>query len=129
MIDHIGIAVTDAEEALRTYATLGFAKEGEEDVESQGVHIVFIQLGNTHVELLQPLSEDSAVGKFLAKRGEGIHHICIRVENVEEAMEKLRTAGKRLIYDRPVEGAGGRKINFVHPGDNAGVLMEIQEGS
>ncbi|HPR65125.1 MAG TPA: methylmalonyl-CoA epimerase [Thermoanaerobaculia bacterium] len=127
MIDHIGVAVRDAKQALATYEALGFVVEGEEDVVSQGVHVVFIQMGNTHVELLQPLNDESPIARFLVKRGEGLHHICIRVDSVRSAMESLRSIGKRLIYDEPVAGAGGRMTNFVHPADNSGVLTEIQE--
>lgn len=127
MIDHIGIAVKNAEEAEKSYTALGFRKDGEEVVESQGVRVTFLHAGNTHVELLEPLGENSPVFKSIEKRGEGLHHLCVRVENVRNTMEKLTAAGKKMIYEEPVPGAGGRPTNFIHPSSSGGVLLEIQE--
>lgn len=128
MIDHIGIAVKDADRAKSLYGYLGFTVEKEEIVESQGVRVVFIAMGNTHVELLEPLNDESAIAKFIEKRGEGLHHLCIMRDNMEEVGETLKDRGVRLLYDDFAPGAGGSRINFIHPSSANGVLIEIACG-
>ncbi len=126
-VNHIGIAVKSIEEAKKLYEILGLKVEGEEVVEEQRVRVAFIQVGETRIELLEATDEESPVAKFIAKRGEGIHHIAIEVENIEEALETLKKAGVKLIDERPRCGAHNTKIAFVHPKSTNGVLLELCE--
>jgi methylmalonyl-CoA epimerase len=96
-----------------------------ETVESQGVDAALLDVGDSHIELLQPLGADTAVGKFLARRGPGLHHVAYRVENVQETLDALRSAGLRLIDERPRTGIRGSQVAFVHPASTGGVLTEI----
>ena len=100
-IDHIGIAVKNLEEALKFYETLGMKPYHFEKVESQKVKTAFIKVGDTNIELLEATSEESPIAKYIAKKGEGIHHICYEVENVEAALEKMKNQGLRLIDEKP----------------------------
>lgn len=125
-VDHIGIAVRSIERARVVYEQgLGLVCRGEEDVPEQGVRVALFAAGETRIELLEPLSTDSPVARFLERRGEGIHHIAYRCDDIQAHLDRLRARGCRLIDDRPRTGAGGRKIAFVHPGSTTGVLTEL----
>lgn len=127
MLDHIAIATRDAGAMRRLYELIGFEVRKVEEVPSQKVTATFLELEGVHVELLQPTSEDSAVAKAIAKRGEGLHHLAFRVASLDAAMERLRAQGYAFIYDSPQPGAGGKRINFIHPKDGGGVLVELCE--
>jgi LAO/AO transport system kinase len=127
-IDHIGIAVRSIEDALKLYeGVLELRVSGYEDVEEQGVRVAMIPIGESRIELLEPLRPDSPVEKFMSKRGEGIHHISVCVDNIESALERLKAAGVRLIDPVPKRGAGNSKIAFIHPAGMHGVLLELVE--
>ena len=126
VLDHIGIAVRSIADAS-IYSALGLTTDHVETVESQGVKTAFIAVGDSSLELLEPLSADSPVGKFIDKRGEGIHHICFRVTDLEAHLEKLQRQGFRLIHDAPVPGAHGCRVAFLHPSAGNGVLIELSE--
>lgn len=124
--EHIGIAVRDAEEAERKfYDVLGVRSSGKHKVESEGLIASFIWIGSTRVELLEPFSQDSAVKSFLDKRGEGIHHIAVEVEDFDKRIEELKNKGYKLIGPRI--GATGKRVVFIHPKDFMGILLEIVE--
>lgn len=128
VIDHIGIAVKSIEDALVFWEkAMGIKCEGIEEVEEQKVKTAFLPVKETEIELLEGTSEDSPVCKFIEKKGEGIHHIAIRVDNIEEALEELQSKGIRLIDEKPRAGAGGCRIAFVHPKATGGILLEISE--
>jgi methylmalonyl-CoA epimerase len=125
-IVHIGIAVASIDEALALYRdALRMPLVHRETVSEQGVDAVLLDVGDGHIELLQPLSEDTAVGKFLARRGPGLHHVAYRVESIVDTLEALRGAGLRLIDERPRTGIRGSQVAFVHPASTGGVLTEI----
>lgn len=126
VLDHIGIAVRSLD-AARIYAALGLTTDHVEAVTSQGVKTAFLSVGDSNLELLEPLSADSPVAKFIEKRGEGIHHICFRVANIEEHLERLQREGFRLINEAPVPGAHGCRVAFLHPAAGNGVLIELSE--
>jgi methylmalonyl-CoA/ethylmalonyl-CoA epimerase len=127
-LDHIGVAVQDTEAALKLYRdALGLAVEATEVVPDQGVKTTMLALGGTHVELLEPTGPDTPVGKFLASRGEGIHHISISVPDVAAALEAAKAAGLRLIDQTPRLGAGGKQVAFLHPKSCGGVLIELSQ--
>ncbi|HBG14177.1 MAG TPA: methylmalonyl-CoA epimerase [Synergistaceae bacterium] len=127
-IDHIGIAVTSIDEALKFWGrSLGIKCTGVEEVAEQKVKTAFLPLGDTEVELLEATDPESPVAKFIEKKGEGIHHLAIRVENLEEALEKMKALGLRMIDEKPRYGAGGARIAFVHPKTAGGVLLELSE--
>jgi methylmalonyl-CoA/ethylmalonyl-CoA epimerase len=127
-LDHIAVAVANLEESLRFYQQqFGLACIGVEIVEEQGVRVAKLDLGNTHLELLEPLAEETPVGKFLAQRGPGIHHICIGVKDVCAELEALKGHGARLIDEKPKIGAGGAQIAFLHPKSTGGVLIELSQ--
>ncbi len=126
-IDHIGIAVPEQEAGIEQYKAMGFAFKGTETVAEQKVNTAFFDIGESHIELLEATDENSAVGKFLAKRGPGIHHICIQVEDIEATLAQYKAAGLRLINEEPVIGAGGHRVAFVHPKATSGVLLELLE--
>jgi methylmalonyl-CoA/ethylmalonyl-CoA epimerase len=125
-LDHIGIAVKSIA-GTKIYEALGLEVEHVEDVATQGVRTAFLPVGDANVELLEPLWPDSTVAKFIEKRGEGIHHICFRVENLEEHLSRLKAKGFRLINDAPVAGAHGCRVAFLHPAAGNGVLIELSE--
>jgi len=127
-LDHIGIAVKNMDEALAFYRdTLGLSSAGEEVIDEQKVKVAFLPLGDTELELLESTSPDGPVAKFIEKRGEGIQHIALRVENIEEALKELKEKGFRLIDQQPRYGAGNAKIAFLHPKATGGILLEISE--
>ena len=125
-IAHVGIAVSDLESALAFYRdVLGLEPHAPEMVD--GATIVALPFGDAEVELLAPVEADSPIGKFLARRGPGIHHICYRVPDLDAALEACRKAGYRLVDEVPRKGAAGRRIAFVHPKATAGVLLELTD--
>jgi len=127
-IDHIGVAVKSCDPALKFYEdVLGMKSAGSETVEEQKATTVFLPVGDSEIELLESTSPEGAIAKFIEKRGEGIQHICFRVENIEEALQELKENGVRLIDETPRKGAGGAKIAFLHPKSTFGVLIEISE--
>ena len=126
-INHIGIAVPELDAAVATYKTMGFEFEGIEEVAGQKVNTAFFHLGESHVELLEPTADDSPIAKFLAKRGGGIHHICVQVDDIDKALEHYRESGVKLIHEEPFIGAGGHRVAFVHPKATGGVLLELLE--
>jgi methylmalonyl-CoA/ethylmalonyl-CoA epimerase len=128
-IDHIGVAVEDLDEAVELYSErFGMPVQHRETVESQGVEAVLLGVGESHVELLRPLGPDTAVGKFLARSGPGLHHVAYATEDVESALESVRAAGIELIDERPRTGIRGTRVAFLHPKSTGGVLTELVEG-
>lgn len=129
-IDHLGIATNGIEEALKFWGdALGLENVHTETVEEQKVRVAMLPIGETRVELLEPTAPDSPIAKFLEKRGGGIHHIAVEVENIEESLAKLKAGGARLIDERPRVGAEGCLIAFVHPAATGGVLLELVQKS
>ena len=127
-IDHIGIAVKSLADAVKVYESmLGLKVSGYQTVEDQGVNLAMIPLGDSRIELLEPLHAQSPIEKFMAKRGEGIHHIAVSVDNIEEAIERFKASGARLIDAVPRRGAHNSKIAFIHPSSTNGVLLELVE--
>lgn len=126
-LDHIGIAVRSIEEALGVYRALGLEVARRERVESQGVVTAFLPVGESRLELLEPTSADSPVGRFLARRGPGLHHVCLSVPDIEAALEELARRGFRLLNRQPVAGADGKRVAFLHPEAGQGVLLELSE--
>ncbi len=127
-VDHVGIAVKDLDEAIRVYRdVLGFKLEGVHTINERMLKIAFFSLGESRVELLQPLSPDSTVAKFLEMRGEGIQHLAVKVQNVEATLEEFKRKGVVLIDEKPRTGALGNKMAFVHPKSTRGVLLELVE--
>lgn len=125
-IAHIGIAVKSIEETLPFYTEqLGLTLLGMEEVPSEQVKVAFLEIGESRIELLEPLSADSPIAKFMEKRGEGIHHIALDVDNVEERLERLKENGIPLIHEKPKEGAHNAQIAFLHPKAAKGVLVEL----
>jgi len=125
-IDHIGVAVEDLDAALRLYAdTLKMPVVHRETVTEQGVDAVLLDVGENHVELLAPLGPDTPVGKFLAKKGPGLHHVAYQVADVEATLAALKAAGTRLIDETPRVGIRNSRVAFVHPASTGGVLTEI----
>jgi len=126
-IDHIGIAVKSIEEARGFYEAVGLKVSHIEVVEEQGVKTAFFKIGESNIELLEPLNQDSPIFKFIEKKGTGIHHVAINVEKIEDAMKNLQEKGYKLINEKPVKGAHGKMIAFVHPKSTGGVLIELCE--
>lgn len=126
-IDHVGIAVASIDEARRFYEALGLAVEAIEEVPQEGVRVAMIPCGAVRIELLEPTDPDSAVGRFLARRGPGLHHICLATGDVAADSAGLRAAGMRVLRDEPTPGAGGTRVQFVHPESSGGVLYELAE--
>jgi methylmalonyl-CoA/ethylmalonyl-CoA epimerase len=125
-IDHIGVAVEDLDAALKLYdADLDLALVHRETVESQGVEAVLLDVGEGHVELLRPLGPDTPVGKFLAAKGPGLHHVAYQTPDIEAELDRLRAAGLRLIDEQPRTGIRNSRVAFVHPKATGGVLTEI----
>jgi methylmalonyl-CoA epimerase len=125
-IDHLGIAVKSLDEAIPFYEkSLGLQCEGIEEIESQQVRTAFFSIGDTHIELLEPTSEDSPVSKFMAKNGEGVHHVAYYTDDIEAQLQQAKEEGCKLIHSEPVSGAGGKKVAFLHPKSTHGVLTEF----
>ena len=125
-VDHIGIATARIDDALPLWRDiLGLQIASIEDVTEQGVRVAMLPIGDSHIELLEPLSAETAVGKFLAKRGPGLHHVAIRVTDIRASLAKMEERGVRLIDENPRVGAGGCLIAFVHPSSANGVLLEL----
>ena len=125
-LDHIGIAVKSLD-AVRIYEALGLTIDHVETVETQKVKTAFLSVGDSHLELLEPTGPDSTIAKFIEKRGEGIHHICLRVDDIEAHLETLKAEGYRLINETPVPGAHDCRVAFLHPAAGNGVLIELSE--
>ncbi len=126
IIAHIGIAVESIEGALPFYRDVLGLTAGLPEA-ADGARIVSLSLGDSDVELLEPLSPDSPIAKFLARRGPGIHHVCYRVADLDAALLACRNAGYRLVDEVPRQGAGGHRIAFIHPKSTAGILIELTE--
>ena len=125
-IDHLGIAVRSLDAAVPLYEkALGLRCLGREEVASQRVKTAFFDVGGVHLELLEPTSPDSPIAKFIAERGEGIHHIAFRTDNIEGQLKQASTAGIRLINENPFAGAAGKLVAFLHPKSTHGVLTEF----
>ncbi len=126
VLDHIGIAVRSLD-AAKIYQDLGLAIEHVEVVETQKVRTAFLSVGDANLELLEPTGPDSTIAKYIEKRGEGIHHICLRVDDLESHLAALKAKGYRLINEHPVPGAHGCRVAFLHPSAGNGVLLELSE--
>ncbi|HST51464.1 MAG TPA: methylmalonyl-CoA epimerase [Pyrinomonadaceae bacterium] len=127
-VEHIGIATRSIEDSLKFWRdALGLEVKHTETVEEQGVRVAMLPLGEPRVELLEPTGDDSPVAKFLEKRGPGIHHVAVHVEDIRASLAQLKTAGARLIDEEPRAGAGGCLVAFVHPSATGGVLLELVE--
>ena len=124
-IDHIGIAVRSLEAALCSYEAIGLRASFTESVPTEGVRVAFLPIGESHFELLEPLAADGVIAKFLEKRGEGMHHVALAVEDITDAMARARAAGLAVIDEVPRAGARGRHVVFVHPKSTHGVLLEF----
>lgn len=125
-IDHIGIATKRLEDAAAVWQNaLGLQLDSTEEVATQGVRVAMFSLGESHIELLEPLTSNSPVGKFLEKRGPGIHHIAVQVDDIREALASLKAKGLRLIDEVPRVGAGNCLVAFIHPAAANGVLLEL----
>jgi methylmalonyl-CoA epimerase len=125
-IDHLGIAVKDLKEAVRTYEALGFAVEATHDVPTEKVRTAFLPVGESHLELLEPTDPSSVIARFLEKRS-GLHHVCVLVEDIDAALAELKARGVPVLDETPRVGAGGCRVAFVHPRGAAGVLLELKE--
>ena len=125
-IDHLGIAVPALAEARAAFEALGFHVEAEHDVPTEKVKAAFLPVGESHLELLEPTDPSSVIARFLEKR-EGLHHVCVEVEDIEAALAELKARGVRLVDESPRVGAGGCRVAFVHPRAAAGVLVELKE--
>jgi len=127
-VDHIGVAVSNLEEALKIYTeVLGLKLHGTEVVEEQKVRVAFLPVGDTEIELLESTDPEGPIAKFIEKRGQGMQHIALRVDDIDEALERMRQKGVRLIDEKPRYGAGGARIAFLHPKSTGGVLVELCE--
>lgn len=128
-IDHLGIAVKSLASAKSIYQKLGMDISPEETVEAEQVRLVMVPVGDTRLELLEPTSENSTIARFIAKRGEGLHHICLRVPDLPAVIAKLKQDGVRLVAEEIKVGAGGHRYVFVHPASTGGVLLELVEST
>ena len=128
-IDHLGIAVKSLAASKSIYERLGMNVSAEETVEQEKVRLVMVEAGTSRLELLEPLSDDSAIAKFIAKRGEGLHHVCLRVPDLEASVARLQSDGIRLVSNEIKIGAGGHRYIFVHPQSAGGVLLELVDGA
>ena len=127
-IDHLGIAVKSLATAKAIYEKLGLIVSSEETVEHEQVRLVMVPMGESRLELLEATSEDSTIAKFIAKRGEGLHHVCLKVPDLSAAVARLKKDGVRLVSEEVKTGAGGRRYVFVHPSSAGGVLLELVQG-
>ncbi len=128
-VDHIGIVVRDLEERLKLYRDLlGLEVHHTEELPERGIRVHFVEIGETRFELLEEISQDSEIHSFLEKRGEGIHHIALRVEGIEDMIERAKELGLKPLSDKPQRGAHGTKVVFLHPKTTGGILLELVEG-
>lgn len=129
-IDHVGVAVEDLDEAVALYSEqLGMPVQHRETVEEQGVEAVLLGVGRSHVELLRPLSAETAVGRFLERNGPGLHHVAYGTADIDSALDAVRAAGLRLIDEQPRTGIRNSRVAFVHPKSTGGVLTELVEAA
>lgn len=128
-LDHLGIAVKSLAAAKSIYEKLGLSISDEETVAAEKVRLVMVPVGDTRLELLEPLTSDSAIAKFIEKRGEGLHHVCMRVPDLAAAVEKLKSENVRLVSEEIKIGAGGHRYVFVHPSSTGGVLLELVDSA
>ena len=127
-IDHLAIVVDDLEKALKFWRDgLGLEVSRVEDVPDQGAQVTFLTIGDQNVELVKPTDDESGMSRFLEKRGPGMHHVALEVEDLQDSLDHLNAAGIRLIHEVPAVGAGGRRIAFIHPESTHGVLVELYE--
>jgi len=126
-IDHVGVAVKDGEDAATIYNLLGLGVEHTEEIPDGGIKVAMLPVGESSIELLEPTRADSTVARFLEKRGEGIHHLAVRVEDIQGAVSELLAAGVKMIDQVPRTGAHGTRVAFVHPAAAHGVLIELVE--
>jgi methylmalonyl-CoA/ethylmalonyl-CoA epimerase len=124
-VSHIGVAVKDLEKAKGVFEALGLKVEGEEVVEGQKVKVAFVPVGETRIELLEPTAPDSPVARFIEKRGEGVHHIALGVEDLESMLEAMKAKEIRLVDKKPRRGAHNALIAFLHPKSTGGLLIEL----
>jgi methylmalonyl-CoA epimerase len=124
-IDHIGVAVKSLASAKAIYEKLGLSVSAEETLEQERVRLVMVPVGDSRLELLEATSEDSTIAKFIAKRGEGLHHVCLKVPDLSAAVRRLKEDGVRLVSEEIKSGAGGHRYVFVHPASTGGVLLEL----
>ncbi len=128
-LDHVAIAVKDLPRAIAVYRdALGLDLAEEEEVAEQQVRTAIFGRGMGRIELICPTTEDSGVARFLAKRGDGLHHLCIEVEDIDASLAQLKAQGAPLIDDSPKPGAGGARVAFIHPRGTGGVLIELRQG-
>jgi methylmalonyl-CoA/ethylmalonyl-CoA epimerase len=127
LLDHIGIAVRSIAEGAKLYGVLGLELTGVEEVREQGVRVGFLAVGQTRIELLEPLDESSPIARHLERRGPGVHHLCLGVADIRAAMAQLADAGYDLLSSKPQAGAHGRQVCFVHPRSASGVLIELSQ--
>ena len=128
-IDHLGIAVKSLQAAKAIYEKLGLTASPEEIVAQEQVRLVMVPVGESRLELLEATSETSPIAKFIAKRGEGLHHVCLQVPDLPAAVERLKKDGVRLVSEEIKNGAGGHPYIFVHPSSAGGVLLELVEAA
>ena len=126
-IDHLGIAVRSIAEGRALYEALGLAVSAIEEVPEEGVRVAFVPCGHTRLELLEPTRPDSPVAKFLEKRGPGIHHVCVESDAIDDDDARLRRSGIELLRQHPTIGAGGARVQFVHPKSSGGILLELSQ--
>ena len=127
-VNHIAVVVNDLEEAMHFWVdALGLELSHREHVASEAVDVAFLPVGDSKIELLQPVDNESGVARYLEKRGSGMHHICFEVDDIEAAMQKLKLANVQLINEVPTVGVDGRKFAFIHPKSASGVLVELYE--
>jgi methylmalonyl-CoA epimerase len=127
-IDHVGVAVEDLDQAVVLYSErFGMTEQHRETVEEFGVEAVLLEVGEGHVELLEPLSEESAIGRFLARNGPGVHHVAYQTDDIEATLERVRRAGVDAIDEQPRAGIRGSRVAFLHPRSTGGVLTELVE--
>jgi methylmalonyl-CoA epimerase len=128
-LDHLGIAVKSLAAAKSIYEKLGLSISEEETVAAEKVRLVMVPVGDTRLELLEPLTSDSAIAKFIEKRGEGLHHVCMRVPDLAAAVKTLKSESVRLVSEEIKIGAGGHRYVFVHPSSTGGVLLELVDSA
>ena len=126
-IDHLGIAVSSIAEASRSWEALGFRVEARHEVETEKVRVAFLPVGEARLELLEPTDASSPIARFLETRS-GLHHVCVLVDDIEQALEEMTARGVRVLDERPRPGAGGARVAFVHPKGSRGVLVELRQG-